>query len=109
MLSAAPALAENVSDANNSEGVGIIAWLVVGLVGGFFASKVINHTGEGVVRDIILGIAGAFIGGFVFRAMGSAGVTGFNVWSILVAFVGAVLLLVIYHAVTGTGSRTRTV
>jgi uncharacterized membrane protein YeaQ/YmgE (transglycosylase-associated protein family) len=107
-LSAAPALAQTAADTDVNEGVGIIAWLLVGLIGGFLASKVVNHTGEGMIRDIILGIVGAFIGGILFRAFGSPGVTGFNVWSILVAFVGAVILLVVYHAITGS-SRTRAV
>jgi uncharacterized membrane protein YeaQ/YmgE (transglycosylase-associated protein family) len=79
--------------------MGIISWIVVGLVAGFLGSKIVNRTGEGLIRDIILGIIGAFVGGWIFTAMGSAGVTGVNIYSIFVAVVGAVVVLVIYHAV----------
>jgi uncharacterized membrane protein YeaQ/YmgE (transglycosylase-associated protein family) len=78
----------------------IIAWLVLGLIAGFIASKIVNKTGEGVFLDIILGIVGALIGGSLFNALGGAGVTGFNLWSLFVAVIGAVVVLLIYHAVT---------
>jgi uncharacterized membrane protein YeaQ/YmgE (transglycosylase-associated protein family) len=81
--------------------MGFIAWIVVGLIGGFLASKVVNRTGEGLVRDILLGIVGAFVGGWIFNALGEPGVSGMNIYSILVAFVGAVVLLVLYHAIFG--------
>lgn len=77
----------------------ILAWIVLGLLAGFIGSKLVNKTGEGVVLDIALGIVGAVVGGFVFSLFGASGVTGFNIYSILVAVVGAVLLLVGYHAV----------
>lgn len=79
----------------------IIGWLVLGLISGFIASKIVNKTGEGVVVDIILGIVGAVVGGFLFTQFGAAGVTGFNIYSMIVAVVGAVVVLVVYHAVTG--------
>jgi uncharacterized membrane protein YeaQ/YmgE (transglycosylase-associated protein family) len=82
----------------------ILAWIVLGLVAGFIASKIVNKSGEGVVLDIVLGIVGAVVGGFLFNAVGSGGVTGFNLWSILVAVIGAVVVLVVKHAVTGRGS-----
>jgi uncharacterized membrane protein YeaQ/YmgE (transglycosylase-associated protein family) len=82
----------------------IFAWIIVGLIAGYLGSLVINRSGEGMIRDILLGIVGAFVGGFIFNAMGSAGVTGLNLRSILVAFVGAVVLLVLYHAVAGRSS-----
>ena len=107
LASAIPAFAQDAATPDVPPNIGIIAWILVGLIGGFLASKVVNHTGEGLLRDILLGIVGAFIGGFIFRAMGSAGVTGFNLWSILVAFVGAVVFLILYHAMFG-GPRTRT-
>ncbi|HXN86162.1 MAG TPA: GlsB/YeaQ/YmgE family stress response membrane protein [Candidatus Binataceae bacterium] len=81
--------------------MGFIAWIFVGLIAGFLASKVVNRTGEGFVRDILLGIVGALIGGWIFNALGEPGVTGVNIYSILVAFVGAVVLLVLYHAIFG--------
>jgi uncharacterized membrane protein YeaQ/YmgE (transglycosylase-associated protein family) len=77
----------------------IIAWLVLGLISGFIASKLVNKTGEGVVLDIVLGIIGAFVGGWLFSTFGQAGVTGLNLYSMLVAVVGAVVVLVIYHAI----------
>ncbi len=77
----------------------IIAWLVVGLVAGFLASKVVNKTGEGLVMDIVLGVVGAVVGGFLFRTFGASGATGINLYSILVAFVGAVVVLLVYHMV----------
>ena len=79
----------------------IIGWIVLGLIAGFIASKIVNKQGAGVILDIILGIIGAIVGGFLFIQFGAAGVTGFNLYSMLVAIVGAVVLLLIYHAVFG--------
>jgi len=79
--------------------MGIIAWLVLGLVAGFIASKVVNKTGEGLIMDIVLGIVGAVVGGWLFTRLGYAGVTGFNIYSMLVAVVGAIIVLLIYHMV----------
>ena len=77
----------------------IIAWLVVGLIAGFIGSKIVNKTGEGMILDIILGIVGAFVGGFIFNMFGAQGVDGINIYSILVAIVGAVVVLIVYHAI----------
>ena len=79
----------------------ILGWIVLGLISGFIASKLVNKTGEGVVLDIILGIVGAFVGGILFNALGGVGVTGFNIYSMVVAVIGAVVVLMIYHAVFG--------
>ena len=79
----------------------IIGWLVLGLIAGFIASKVVNKTGEGLVLDIVLGIVGAIVGGWLFTAFGGTGVTGFNLYSMFVAVIGAVVVLVVYHAVVG--------
>ena len=77
----------------------IIGWLILGLIAGFIASKIVNKSGEGIFLDIVLGIAGAFVGGFIFTSvLGNDGVTGFNLYSMFVAVIGAVVLLVIYHA-----------
>jgi uncharacterized membrane protein YeaQ/YmgE (transglycosylase-associated protein family) len=75
-----------------------LAWIVLGLVAGFIASKLVNKTGEGFFLDIVLGIIGAVVGGYLFQTFGMRGVTGVNIYSILVAVVGAVVVLVIYHA-----------
>ena len=76
----------------------IVAWIVLGLVAGFIASKVVNHTGEGTLIDIVLGVMGAVVGGFLFHLFGATGVDGFNIWSLFVAVVGAVILLAVKHA-----------
>jgi uncharacterized membrane protein YeaQ/YmgE (transglycosylase-associated protein family) len=76
-----------------------IAWIVLGLIAGFIASKIVNKSGEGAFLDIVLGIVGAVVGGFLFQKFGMAGVSGVNLYSILVAVVGAIVFLVIYHAI----------
>jgi uncharacterized membrane protein YeaQ/YmgE (transglycosylase-associated protein family) len=76
----------------------IIAWLILGLISGFIASKLVNKTGEGMIMDIVLGIIGAVAGGWLFNRFGMSGVTGLNIYSMLVSVVGAVVVLVIYHA-----------
>jgi len=76
-----------------------LAWIVLGLVAGFIGSKMVNKTGEGILLDIILGIVGAIVGGWLFNIFGAAGVTGLNLYSLLVATLGAVVLLVVYHAI----------
>ena len=78
----------------------LIAWVILGLVAGFIASKLVNHQGQGAVMDIVLGVVGAVIGGWLFTTFGMAGVTGFNLYSLLVATVGAAVLLIGYHAIT---------
>ena len=77
----------------------ILAWIVLGLLAGFIASKLVNKTGEGVVLDIVLGIVGAVVGGFLFNRFEASGVTGLNIYSLFVAVIGAVLLLVAYHVI----------
>jgi len=79
----------------------IIGWIVLGLIAGFIASKIVNKEGEGLILDIVLGIVGAIVGGFLFNQFGAAGVTGFNIYSMFVAVIGAVVVLVVYHLITG--------
>jgi uncharacterized membrane protein YeaQ/YmgE (transglycosylase-associated protein family) len=76
----------------------IISWIILGLVAGFIGSKIVNKSGDGFWLDIILGIVGALVGGFVFGLFGASGVTGLNLYSLLVAVVGAIAFLLIYHA-----------
>jgi uncharacterized membrane protein YeaQ/YmgE (transglycosylase-associated protein family) len=83
----------------------IIAWIVLGLIAGFIASKIVNKSGEGVVLDIVLGVVGAVVGGWLFSFFGMSGVSGLNIYSLLVAVVGAVVVLFAYHAITGRKSR----
>jgi uncharacterized membrane protein YeaQ/YmgE (transglycosylase-associated protein family) len=82
-----------------------LAWIVLGLIAGFIASKIVNKSGEGVVMDIILGVVGAVVGGWLFNTFGHVGVTGVNLYSILVAVIGAIVVLVIYHALVGARAR----
>jgi uncharacterized membrane protein YeaQ/YmgE (transglycosylase-associated protein family) len=82
--------------------MGILAWVVLGLFAGFVASKLVNKTGEGFLGDVILGIIGAVVGGFIANAMGIQGISGLNIYSLLIATLGAVIALVVYHAITGS-------
>ncbi len=75
----------------------VIAWIVLGLIAGFIASKIVNKAGEGMLLDIILGIVGAVVGGWLLRFFGMSGVTGLNIYSLLVAVLGAVVFLLVYH------------
>jgi uncharacterized membrane protein YeaQ/YmgE (transglycosylase-associated protein family) len=84
----------------------IIAWIVLGLIAGFVGSKIVNKRGEGLLRDILLGVIGAVVGGWLFHVFGAAGVTGLNLYSLLVAVIGAIVVLVLYHAIFGKRSST---
>ena len=77
-----------------------LAWLVVGAIAGWLASRVMR-SGLGLIGDIVVGIVGAFIGGFLFNLVGASGTTGFNIWSIFVSFVGAVVLLGVIRVLNG--------
>ena len=77
----------------------LFAWILLGLLAGFIASHLVNYHGEGMILDILLGIVGAVIGGWVAHLLGYAGVTRLNLYGILVATLGAIVLLFAYHAV----------
>jgi uncharacterized membrane protein YeaQ/YmgE (transglycosylase-associated protein family) len=82
--------------------MGWLAWIVIGAIAGWLASIVMKTNREqGLIMDIIVGIVGALIGGFLFNALGIAGTTGFNIWSLFVAFIGAVVLLGILRLFSG--------
>ena len=76
-----------------------LAWIVLGLIAGFIGSKIVNKRGEGLLLDIVLGIVGAIVGGWLFSLVGASGVTGLNLYSLVVAVVGAMVVLVAYHAI----------
>lgn len=76
----------------------IIAWIILGLIAGFIGSKIVNKSGEGVLLDIVLGVVGAVLGGWIFHFFGASGVTGLNIYSLVVAVIGSVVFLVLYHA-----------
>lgn len=84
----------------------ILAWIIVGGVAGWLASLLVRGTGLGLLGDVIVGIVGAFIGGFVMSLLlpGTFGFTGFNIGSLIVAFIGAVILLFILKLI-GVGRR----
>jgi uncharacterized membrane protein YeaQ/YmgE (transglycosylase-associated protein family) len=79
--------------------MGILSWIVLGLIAGFIASKIVNKTGSGMTMDIALGVVGAIVGGFLASFLGIGGVTGFNFGSIIIAVIGAVVVLLVYRAV----------
>jgi uncharacterized membrane protein YeaQ/YmgE (transglycosylase-associated protein family) len=81
-----------------------LAWIVLGLVAGFIASMLVNRRGGSLILDLILGVVGAFVGGFLFTRFGVGGVSGINLYSILVATVGAVVVLFVYHLFVGRRS-----
>jgi len=76
-----------------------LAWIILGLIAGFVGSKIVNKRGEGLILDIILGVVGAIVGGWLFSMFGASGVTGLNLYSLAVAVVGAVVVLLVYHAI----------
>ena len=82
------------------DAMGWLAWIIIGALAGWLASMVM-HTRQGILMDIIVGIVGAFVGGFLFNLLGVSGFNGFNVWSLIVAFVGAVVLLGLLRLVSG--------
>ena len=79
----------------------ILSWILLGLIAGFIGSKIVNSTGQGLFLDIALGIVGAVVGGFLFSVFGAEGVTGFNIYSLIVAIIGSVVVLWVYHALMG--------
>jgi uncharacterized membrane protein YeaQ/YmgE (transglycosylase-associated protein family) len=87
------------------EPMGLLAWLVVGAIAGFLASIVVP-TGFGLVGDIVVGVIGGFIGGYLFHAIGEGGMTGISLWSVFVAFTGAVVLLYGIRLLNGRKSIT---
>ena len=83
----------------------IIGWIILGLISGWIASKIVDNQGKGMILDLVLGIIGSLVGGWIFSALGATPVTGFNLWSLFVSVVGAVVILVIYHALFGRKVR----
>ncbi len=79
----------------------VIGWTILGLVAGFIGSKIVNKSGQGMIMDIVLGIVGAIVGGLIFSLVGASGVTGFNIYSLVVAVIGSVVVLWLYHAIQG--------
>ena len=81
--------------------MGLLAIIVLGLIAGWIASLIVDNAGKGPVLDMVLGIVGALVGGEIFSLLGAAPITGFNLYSLFVAVIGSVVVLVIYHAAMG--------
>jgi uncharacterized membrane protein YeaQ/YmgE (transglycosylase-associated protein family) len=81
--------------------MGIISWIILGVIAGFIGGKIVNKQGQGFWLNIAVGIVGALVGGFLFDFFGASGVTGLNIYSMIVAIVGSVVVLLIYNVVTG--------
>jgi uncharacterized membrane protein YeaQ/YmgE (transglycosylase-associated protein family) len=81
--------------------MGIISWIILGLITGFIGAKIVNREGQGFWLDIALGIVGALVGGFLFNLFGASGVTGLNIYCMIVAVIGSAAVLLVYNAVTG--------
>jgi uncharacterized membrane protein YeaQ/YmgE (transglycosylase-associated protein family) len=79
----------------------ILSWIVLGLIAGFIGSKIVDSQGQGLWLNLVLGIVGAIVGGFLFSVFGAAGITGFNIWSLIVAIIGSVVVLWLYHLLVG--------
>lgn len=79
----------------------IISWIILGLIAGFLGSKIVNKSGQGMLLDIVLGIVGAVVGGVIFSFFGASGITGLNIYSLIVAVVGSIVVLWLYHAMSG--------
>jgi uncharacterized membrane protein YeaQ/YmgE (transglycosylase-associated protein family) len=84
----------------------VLTWIVLGLISGFVASKIVNKAGEGVLMDIVLGVVGAVVGGWLFSVIGHSGVTGLNLYSVFVSVIGAVVVLLLYHALFARKARS---
>jgi uncharacterized membrane protein YeaQ/YmgE (transglycosylase-associated protein family) len=91
----------SLAGSNGGNEMSIIGWIVLGLIAGFIGSKIVNKRGEGLMLDIVLGVVGAVVGGWLFAFFGADGVTGLNIYSMVVAVIGAIVVLVLYHAVSG--------
>jgi uncharacterized membrane protein YeaQ/YmgE (transglycosylase-associated protein family) len=81
--------------------MGIISWIILGLIAGFIGSKIVDREGQGFWLDIALGIVGALVGGFLFDLFGASGVRGLNIYSMIVAIAGPIVVLLIYNTLTG--------
>ena len=81
------------------EVMSFFAWLILGLLAGFIASHLVNHRGEGMILDILLGIVGAIVGGWLAYISGFSGINQLNIHSIIVATIGSVVVLFLYHAI----------
>jgi uncharacterized membrane protein YeaQ/YmgE (transglycosylase-associated protein family) len=83
--------------------MGIISWIILGLIAGFIGSKVVNKTGSGLIMDVVLGVVGALVGGFLAGLIGIGSVTGVNIESVIISVVGAIIVLLAYRMIVARG------
>jgi uncharacterized membrane protein YeaQ/YmgE (transglycosylase-associated protein family) len=81
--------------------MGILSWIILGLIAGFIGSKIVDRQGQGFWLNIGLGVVGAIVGGYVFSLFGKEGVSGLNIYSMFVAVIGSIVVLLIYNALMG--------
>lgn len=86
--------------------MGILSWIIIGGLAGWVASLIMSTNSKGIIGNIVIGVIGGFIGGFVFSSLGGTGITGFNMWSFVVAVVGAVILLWLVRLMSGNKKST---
>ena len=79
----------------------IIAWVILGLIAGFIGSRIVDKEGKGLWLNMALGIVGAIVGGVIFSAFGGTGLTGLNLYSLIVAVIGSIVVLWLYNAFSG--------
>jgi uncharacterized membrane protein YeaQ/YmgE (transglycosylase-associated protein family) len=79
--------------------MGVISWIILGLIAGWLAGFFVNKPGSGMFMNIALGVVGAVVGGIIMSAVGVGGVTGINIWSIIVSVIGAIVVIWVYNAV----------
>jgi uncharacterized membrane protein YeaQ/YmgE (transglycosylase-associated protein family) len=77
----------------------VVGWIILGLIAGFIASKIVSGKGQGFFLNILLGVIGALVGGWLFRSFGETGLTGFSLYSMFIAIIGAVIVLLAFHAI----------
>lgn len=87
-----------ILDPQESSTLSLVAWIVIGLVTGFIGSKILNKTGRGLGRDCLIGVVGALVSGFLANLLGTPGGSGLDVYSLVVAAVGAIVFMIVYHA-----------
>jgi uncharacterized membrane protein YeaQ/YmgE (transglycosylase-associated protein family) len=90
--------------ATGDKHMSVLGWLILGLIAGFIGSKIVNREGQGFFLNVALGIVGAIVGGALFSAFGAQGITGLNIYSMIVAVLGSIVVLVAYHALAGSRS-----
>ena len=84
-----------------AQAMSIISWIILGVIAGYLGSKIMGRGSEGMLKEIALGIFGAVVGGLIFNLFGAQGITGLNLYSMIVSVVGAVVVIWAYHAITG--------